>query len=252
MALSTLIIGLSFVFVKIALRVSSPLDLLAHRFNAATIALFVVFMLGYVEKPQLNRRQLWQLLSVSVFYPLLFFALQAIGLQYTTASEAGILSAITPVMTLILASVMLKERSSFGQIVGVIVSIAGTCYIFLMSGTAIQGDSMLGNILILLSVLSIVFYYIFGRKINHNYRSMDITVVMIILADVVFNVFALGYHIADGTVADYFAPIFDLQFIYAILYLGVLSSLVTSLFNNYTHWPTSQRRRLPCSTTSRL
>ncbi|WP_277015890.1 DMT family transporter [Prevotella corporis] len=242
MALSTLIIGLSFVFVKIALRVSSPLDLLAHRFNAATIALFVVFMLGYVEKPQLNRRQLWQLLSVSVFYPLLFFALQAIGLQYTTASEAGILSAITPVMTLILASVMLKERSSFGQIVGVIVSIAGTCYIFLMSGTAIQGDSMLGNILILLSVLSIVFYYIFGRKINHNYRSMDITVVMIILADVVFNVFALGYHIADGTVADYFAPIFDLQFIYAILYLGVLSSLVTSLFNNYAlaHIPASQ------------
>ncbi len=233
MALSTLIIGLSFVFVKIALQVTNPLDVLAHRFNAATISLLLLALLGYVECPRLSRKQLLQLLSVSIFYPLLFFGLQAVGLQYTTASEAGIVSAITPVMTLLLARIMLKERNTLGQIAGVVVSMAGICYIFLKSGAGIHGGSIHGNLIVLLSVLSIVFYYIFGRKINHNYRSMDITFVMIILADIVFNIFAFGQHLASGTVSDYFEPLTHINFVYAILYLGVLSSMVTSLFNNY-------------------
>ncbi|MBM6992943.1 MAG: DMT family transporter [Prevotella sp.] len=233
MALSTLIIGLSFVFVKIALQVANPLDVLAHRFNAALISLLLLYLMGYVERPSLNRKQLLQLLSVSIFYPLLFFGLQAIGLQYTTASEAGIVSAITPVMTLLLASMMLKERHNVGQVVGVVVSVAGICYIFVKSGTSIHGDSMRGNIIVLLSVLSIVFYYIFGRRVNHNYRTMDITFVMIVLADIVFNIFAIGHHLVTGTMHDYITPVTNPNFVYAILYLGVLSSMVTSVFNNY-------------------
>ncbi len=242
MALSTLIIGLSFVFVKIALRVSNPLDVLAHRFNAALAVLLVAWLLGWVERPRVTWRQLLQLMSVSVFYPLLFFGLQALGLQYTTASEAGILSAITPVMTLLLASAILHEHNTLGQVVGVVISIAGTCYIFYKSGASLQGESMKGNVLILLSVLSIVLYYIFGRKVNHHYRSMDITFVMLILAAVVFNAFALGRHVVGGTLTDYVTPLCNFHFLGAVLYLGVLSSLVTSLFNNYAlvHIPASQ------------
>ncbi len=242
MSLSTFIIGLSFVFVKMALQVSDPLDVLAHRFNAAVVVLLVAWLMGWVERPKVTGRQLLQLLSVSVFYPLLFFGLQALGLQYTTASEAGILSAITPVMTLLLASAILHERNTVGQVVGVVVSIAGTCYIFYKSGASLQGDSMKGNLLILLSVLSIVLYYIFGRKVNHRYRSMDITFVMLILAAVVFNAFALGRHIVEGTLTDYVTPLCNVHFLGAVLYLGVLSSLVTSLFNNYalSHIPASQ------------
>jgi drug/metabolite transporter (DMT)-like permease len=130
MAMSTLIIGLSFVFVKIALRSAGPFDVLAHRFNAAVIALLLLYVTGVVRKPKLNRKQFLQLLSISVFYPLLFFGLQTIGLQYTTASEAGIMAAITPVITLLLASLVLKERNTIGQIMGVVLSVAGICYIF--------------------------------------------------------------------------------------------------------------------------
>lgn len=242
MALSTLIIGLSFVFVKIALRTSTPIDILAHRFNAATLALAFLCLTGYVKRPRLNRRQLLQLLAVSVFYPLLFFGLQVIGLQHTTASEAGILSAITPVMTLLLAAAVLKEKSTRGQMLGVAVSIAGTCYIFVSSGAKLQGQSMQGNLLILLSVLSIVCYYIFGRKVNHRYHTMDITFVMVVLADVLFNAMAIAHHLGSGTMHQYTAPLADPGFLWAIAYLGVLSTMVTSVFNNYAlaHIPASQ------------
>lgn len=233
MALSTLIIGLSFVFVKIALQVSHPVDLLAHRFNVAVLAMLFAGGLGYLKIPRYTREESKRLLSVSVFYPLLFFGLQAVGMRYTTASEAGILSAITPVFTLILASVILKERSSFSQVIGVLVSIAGVLYIFHQSGTTLQGESLKGNGLILLSVLSIVFYYIAGKKVNHRYRTIDITFFMLILAAVVFNVFALGYHLIQGEWASYLSPLLSMRFVYAVFYLGILSSLLTSIFNNY-------------------
>lgn len=242
MAMSTLIIGLSFVFVKIALRSAGPFDVLAHRFNAAVIALLLLYVTGIVKKPKLNRKQFLQLLSISVFYPLLFFGLQTVGLQYTTASEAGIMSAITPVMTLLLASLLLKERHTIGQIMGVVLSVAGIGYIFMKSGTIIHGNSIRGNFIILLSVFSIVFYYIFGRKINKHYRTIDITFVMIVLAAIVFNVIAIGNHLAHGTMHEFITPLSHSSFILAILYLGVLSSMVTSVFNNYAlvYIPASQ------------
>jgi len=242
MAISTMIIGLSFVFVKIGLTAATPLDVLAHRFNAALAGLLICYLTGLIKRPKFNKHQLRQLLYLSLFYPLLFFGLQAVGLQYTTASEAGIVSATTPIFTLLLAMLILKERNTPIQILGVILSIAGTCYIFLKNGTVMQGNSLKGNILILLSVLSIVFYYILGRKINHQYRSIDITAVMLVGACLIYNVCAIGYHLHDGTIQDYYKPLLNVHFMIAVVYLGVLSSFVTSVLNNYAlmYIPASQ------------
>lgn len=44
---------------------------------------------------------------------------------------------------------------------------------------------------------------------------------------------AAGKHLSDGSLADFIAPLFSLKFIIAIAYLGVLSSLVTSILTNY-------------------
>ncbi|MNW63795.1 EamA-like transporter family protein [compost metagenome] len=51
---------------------------------------------------------------------------------------------------------------------------------------------------------------------------------------VAFNGMAIGQHAIQGTLRQYFEPFGHLGFVMAILYLGILSSLVTSYLSNYT------------------
>lgn len=234
MTLSTMIVGLSFVFVKLALRNAQPIDLLAHRFTAATLVLVLLYLFRLIELPHFHRKDVLQLLGLSLFYPLLFFGLQAQGLLYTTAAEAGILSATIPVVTLLLAMTILKEKSSWVQMVGVGASVGGVIYIFLRSGVTIHTENVKGYVLVLLCVLAVSCYYILGRKINKNYKAMDITGFMIFMACLVFNVTAIVFHLySEGSLRSFVSPLRHPDFIYSVLYLGVLSSLFTSLFSNY-------------------
>ena len=56
---------------------------------------------------------------------------------------------------------------------------------------------------------------------------------MIIISFISFNSMAISGHLINGTLSEFFKPLTNIRFIIAILYLGVLSSLITSLFINY-------------------
>ncbi len=233
LSLMTLIIGFSFIFVKIALRYASAIDLLAHRFTAATAGLLLYYIFYRKSRPAISRENIPTLLLLSLFYPLLLFGFQTLGLKYTTASEAGILSAITPVITVILALIFLKEKNSLLQNICVLLSVSGVVYIMYRNGlNPVSGASMKGNMLILLSVLSIAFYYVLGRKANRQYNSMDITLFMSVTACIVFNLAAITLHLKSGTLSHYFGVFRYSGFLWPILYLGILSTFLTSFLGN--------------------
>lgn len=99
------IIGFSFLFTKIALGYASPLTNLAHRYTIAALVLVVLHQTKLI-KVSLSRKDILSILSIlplSLFYPLLFFIFQSFALQYISSSEAGILQALVPIFTLLLA-----------------------------------------------------------------------------------------------------------------------------------------------------
>ena len=230
----TLIIGLSFLFVKIALRSAKPLDILAHRFTFSFIAASVPLLIGRLRLNIDWKKDLLALLPLAIFYPVLFFAFQVFGLVYTSTSEAGIIQATIPILTMILAAVFLGERTGGWQLAASLLSVAGVIFIFAMKGLNLSGDSLRGGALILLSALSFALYSVGARRISQRKDIFTITYVMIVAGFVGFNLIALGRHAATGTLPDYFTPLGDWRFIGAMLYLGVLSSLVTSYLSNYT------------------
>ncbi len=132
--LMTTIIGLSFMFVKIALQYSSAVDLLAHRFSIALVSVIVLLLLRVIKIPKPNYKKIQGLLFLSVFYPVLFFLFQALGMQYSSASEAGIIFAMSPIVTLIVAQIFLKESTTILQKIGVILSVFGIVYIIFNKG----------------------------------------------------------------------------------------------------------------------
>lgn len=233
LTLATIIIGLSFIFVKIGLRYSGAMDLLAHRFTAATISIAILWIFGFIKLPPFSFKKAKSLLLLSWFYPLLFFALQTFGLQHSTASEAGIVFSSTPIITLIAASIFLKEKTTWLQKVGIVLTIVGILYIIYFTRDVSGSTTTKGILLLLFSVFSVVTYYVLGKVVSANFSAIEITVWMTVLAFIVFNGFCLVGHIQNHTLGEFFDPLFHTEFLWAVLYLGVLSSMITAFFTNF-------------------
>ncbi|MFD1956948.1 DMT family transporter [Paenibacillus thailandensis] len=231
-ALNAAIIGFSFLFVKIALEYASPIDTLTYRFAVSFAAMTfpVIFRrirLNYRGKPLLTA------LLLAMMYPLAFFAFQTYGLRFATSSEGGILFAFAPVLTMLLAAIFLKETTTLLQRLSIGLSVIGVIFIFLMKGSGFELSSMTGIFLLFLSCLSIAGYNVLARSILRTYRPMEISYLMLGIGFIAFLAVSLSGHAAAGTFDRLLAPLAEVRFMMSILYLGVMSSLVTSLAANY-------------------
>lgn len=232
-SLYALIIGFSFLFVKLALTVTDPLNILAHRFTISFLVASIPIVFGWI-KLDITFKDILPILPISLFYPTLFFAFQAFGLVYISSSEAGIIQATIPIFTMILATFFLKEYSSRLQKVSLILSVSGVIYIFLMKGLNLKSASFIGAILIILSALASAGYNVLARKITKKYKIADLTYMMTFIGFLSFNLISIVDHGLRGTLNVYFKPFVSPLFVISVLYLGILSSLVTSLLSNYT------------------
>lgn len=228
----SLIIGLSFMFVKVALTVANPIDTLAHRFSIAFISI-VIFMSFTKNRVKIGKQDIIRILPLAILYPLAFFTFQVLGLVKISSSEAGIIQATIPVFTLILASVLLKEKSSHLQLLFIGLSVAGVIFMLYMSNGGASAGNIIGSGLILLSALAVSFYNVFARKLTRQYSLITLTYMMTFCGFVIFNGVAIGNHVVNQTLPQFFKPFIHGDFVIAIFYLGILSSLVTSYLSNY-------------------
>lgn len=227
-----IIIGLSFLFTKITLGFSNPIDILAYRFIASFIAISIPVLFKLVPV-RYNKKRILKVLPLAFLYPLSFFAFQTFGLQYATSSEAGIILASAPVFTMVMASYFLKEKSNIFQKISIGISLLGVLYITFMKGATIDFANIKGMILLLLSALSFAGYSVLARKLVKDYTTIELSFVMITISFIVFTTAALTKNIASGTMTEFLIPLKNIKFIMSILYLGVLSTLGTSLLTNF-------------------
>ncbi|MEK5488767.1 MULTISPECIES: DMT family transporter [Lysinibacillus] len=226
------IIGLSFMFVKVTLTVASPTDILAHRFTFAFICI-VILMVFTKNKLTIKKYDLLKILPLAILYPIVFFTFQVLGLAKISSSEAGIIQATIPIFTLALAGLLLKEKATRGQLVFISLSVLGVIYMLIMNGANATTGNVIGSGLILLSALAASLYNVFARRLTKQYSLLILTYVMTLCGFVIFNGVALGNHLMNGTIDEFFQPLTHVDFVIAILYLGLLSSLGTSYLSNY-------------------
>jgi len=170
---------------------------------------------------------------LAILYPTLFFAFQVFGLVNVSSSEAGIIQATIPIFTLIFASIFLKETSTSGQKIAIIFSVVGVIYIMYMNDIENKNTSLLGSGLILISALVSSLYNVCARNLTQRYSLFTITYIMTLFGFITFNGLALTNHLINNTIHQFMEPFVHLDFVIAIVYLGLLSSLVTSYLSNY-------------------
>lgn len=235
------IIGLSFIFVKMTVTVAHPIDVLAHRFALSLIVVSIPVILGWI-KIRLSLRDLWRIIPLGLLSPVLFFAFQAFGLVSSNSSEAGIIQAMAPVFTLVLASVFLKERTSAIQKLFLLLSVAGVIYILMMQGNGMSAGNFKGIALLLLSTVCFAGYGVLARPLTQKYKPMELTWVTLMVGCIVFNAASLIRHASSGSMMDYIKPLGDASYLGALVYLAILSTMISTLLASYalTHLEASQ------------
>ena len=228
----SVIIGFSFLANKVTLETASPWAVLAHRFTFSFLALMVLKSFGFF-KFRLKKEEILSILPLSLFYPLLFFSLQILGLQRVFSSEAAIIQATTPLMTMLLAAVILKEKTKSAQKIFMLISLAGVIYISLMKGTDLTRGSLLGYILLLFSSLSSASNIVLIRKKIRDHSFLKLTSVAIVTGFIIFSSINVIMHLAENRMNEYFTPLMTPSFLIGVIFLGVLSTLGTSLLSNF-------------------
>ncbi|MCC5909973.1 MAG: DMT family transporter [Clostridiaceae bacterium] len=229
---TAIIFGFSFLFTKEALDFLSPFHLLGLRFGFALLAMTVLKLLGLIKIEYAGKR-LQALIFLSLFQPGLYFVFETIGVNMASASEAGMVIALIPVVVTILAAIFLDERPSKLQSVFVTLSVLGVMFIIAMTGNINVGDNFKGMLLLIGAVLSAGVFNILSRKSSLQFKPVEITYVMVWVGFITFNSIALLQHTYQGNLVNYLQPLGNMKVLISIIYLGVLSSVVAFFMVNF-------------------
>ncbi|MEK4841791.1 DMT family transporter [Staphylococcus sp. FSL W8-0271] len=225
----SVIIGLSFMFVKISLTYEGQLLILAQRFTFAFLGVLLFLAIRPINL-RLNKKELKIVLIISLFYPIIFFSSQILGLDQTTVTEAGIIQAIAPAITVLLASLFLKEQVKRIQGIGIFLSIAGVVFLQVMNSSGNYEFHLIGNLLIVLSILATAIWQVMSRSATKTIAPIQITIYIISIGFLFFN---MMYFINSGSASEYLYSMTEIPYLLSIIFLGVLSTAGTSLLSIY-------------------
>lgn len=228
---NAVVIGLCFLLVKLTLQFTEPIDSLTYRFAAAFLLMIILVAFGFV-KLQYRGKPLALLLLLAALYPVGYFLLQTYGLQVATSAEGGIISAFTPIATLTLASIVLKEETTPLQKRSILLSSAGVIFIFVMKGSRIDFSHITGIVLLILSCVIFAGYSVLARVLTRHFRAMEISCFMVGIAFLALSAVSLTNHTIRGTLDEFVAPLAHGQFVALIVGLGAIQ-LLTSFLANY-------------------
>ncbi|HEU5431183.1 MAG TPA: DMT family transporter [Thermomicrobiales bacterium] len=162
---TTALWGTSFVATKAVLPAVPPITLATLRLAVALAALVpVTRRLG--QTPDLGRGAALLGLTGIAFC----FVCQNIGLRFASAATAAlILNGGIPVLTVLLAAVVLRERIADQRLVGTVLAFAGVGLLVLLplggfSGAPVPG-ALLGNALLLTAAAAYAIYTLIGRRV---------------------------------------------------------------------------------------
>ena len=119
--------------------------------------------------------------------------IQVTGLQWTTASNTGWIIGITPVFIAILALIFFKERISFGQSFGIVISFCGL-FLLVTKGNFGSADLIKnkGDMLILASSITWSAYSLVSKKITLRYSPIMTTLYLFIFVALLIAPFTVN------------------------------------------------------------
>lgn len=106
------------------------------------------------------------------------------GLSKSTASNAALISSVSPIFALIIAVMLGQERLVVRRILGMVVALAGVVLVIQTDGLRLASDNLIGDLIIVGSACTWASYNVFGVPLLRFYSPLKVTAWCMLLSTV--------------------------------------------------------------------
>lgn len=218
--------GLNSVFGKAMVAYLPPFAITAGRFSIAAVILIIWLVLKGRPLPPSNTRLPLFILGLAGVFA--FNSMLYTGLQYTTAINGALINSFTPIVTIFSAALVLREKVSWRQVAGALLSLLGVAVIVCSGSVQIVTSISFnrGDLIIILTTFVWAFYTIYGKKVMSVVSPMD-AIAYSTLASLPF-LWAAGLWQVRG----FTLPAASWFLAFSFLFLGIFASVLAYLWWN--------------------
>lgn len=211
--ITAIIWGSGFVASAVSLEHYTPYQILAGRFLIGTLILCLVFYkkLRYIKKSTLLKG------TVLGLFLYIAFALQTVGLQYTTPSKNAFLTAVNVVIVPFIGFLLYKRKIDLFELGGAILALVGIAVLSLKLSTGIN----IGDLLTLCCAVGFAFHIFYTAKFVKDEDAVLLTIIQMVTAAVI------GWIVVGFKGETSFS--LESEGLLPLLYLGVFSTTIAYL-----------------------
>lgn len=205
--------GSSFIALKFAFAELPPMWVIFGRMALGSM----VFLLAWRWRGRLDYRPGdWRyLLALAACEPCLYFIFEALALQHTSATQAGMITALLPLLVALGAFVFLRERVAPSTLVGFLLAVVGAVWLSLVSEADASAPApLLGNFYELLAMLCATCYTLVLKFLSERYSPFILTAMQAFIGSLFFLPLAL--------ITEPLPSQFGVLEVGSVVYLGVV------------------------------
>ncbi|MGI0116694.1 DMT family transporter [Zooshikella sp. RANM57] len=178
--------GSSFVALKIAFTSFPPLLVIFVRMLIASLCF--LFIWKYANRYQYQKGDWKYLMLLGLFEPCLYFLCETYALQNTTASAAGMITALLPLLVAIAAAFFLKEKINKQVGIGLVIALIGTCWLSVSGKSSADAPNpLLGNFFEFLAMICATGYTLVVKKLSSRYSALFLTATQAFIGTLFFS-----------------------------------------------------------------
>ena len=198
----------------------SPYSLTFFRLSGAMLLFWTASL--FIKSEHVPPKDILQLFFASIFALVLNQLPYFVGLSITSPIDASIVVTTLPILTMLLAAIIIKEPITTMKAVGVLVGASGALLLIFNSHTPKVGESNFwGNMIVLGAVASFAIYLTVFKKLISRYSPITIMKWMFLFATITCYPFC-----HNALLQTNFAT-FSASVILRIAYVVVLSTFFT-------------------------
>ena len=170
---SIFLFGTALAVIKVALVDYDPLFMVLVRMVVAFVALTPIVLLRCRPVRIHTKKDLTLLLLLALFDPIGFFVFEALGMQFTSSSQAGMMWALGPLLNTMAAWVILGERTTLRMILCFAAAMGGVMLLTLSSAVDEHASNpLLGNFLVFLCLCGAAGFMVILRFLRGKYPAV--------------------------------------------------------------------------------
>lgn len=161
----------------------SPFAITISRMIGAAILFWIASL--FVKKEKMEKKDILKLFFAALFGIVLNQMVFLEGLSLTSPIDASLVITLLPIVTMILAAIIIKEPITWLKVIGVIVGACGALLLIFNSASGGSTGNFKGNLIILISTFSFALYLTLFKEVISKYSPVHTMKWMFLFASLV-------------------------------------------------------------------